>query len=251
MLSLQISCGPGITCSSIYGYLTVIMAFVIFIGSVYLLLSAVFGVRMGYLVLAVCFFGWMILFSAIWVFGTGAPNSKNLGPRGVEPHWQPVAVGITATSQKYPMVKNYPNRPWRPPTASETSDTQDVQTSIQLYMANQGNLNNGIAPNATNALQTTDFTVENVEFTQAGNTMLAAAQAFYNFGGPKVTVVVYHDAGDVPSSICRSWTGPSASARRCSPADNGLSGSGRPRRECECSAQDSSNPEACSSSSSA
>jgi hypothetical protein len=65
-------------------------------------------------------------------------------------------------------------------------------------MANQGNLNNGINPAATNALQTTDFTVENVELTQAGNTMLAAAQAFYNFGGPKVTVVVYHDSGDVP-----------------------------------------------------
>ena len=93
MIGLQISCGPGITCSSIYGYLTVIMAFIIFIGSVYLLLSAVFGIRMGYLVLAVAFFGWMILFSAIWVFGTGAPNSKNLGPRGLDPYWHAIAVG--------------------------------------------------------------------------------------------------------------------------------------------------------------
>jgi len=198
MLSLQISCGPGITCSSIYGYLTVIMAFVIFIGSVYLLLSAVFGIRMGYLVLAVAFFGWMILFSGIWVFGTGAPNSNNLGPRGVEPHWQPIAVGVTVASQKYPVVKSYPNGPWRTPTTAEASDAQDVQTSIQLFMANQGNVDNGINPIATNALQTTDFTVENVKLTQAGNTMLAAAQAFYNFGGPKVTVVVYHDSGDVP-----------------------------------------------------
>ena len=108
MLSLQISCGPGLTCSSIYGYLTVIMAFVIFVGSVYLLLAAVFGIRMGYLVLAVAFFGWMILFSAIWVFGTAAPNSKNLGPRGSDPHWQPIVAGISAASAKYTVASSYP-----------------------------------------------------------------------------------------------------------------------------------------------
>src|SRR5207244_1464034 len=78
MIGLRIPCGEFLTCNSAFGYLTVIMAFVVFMGSVYLLLSAVFGVRMGYLVLAVAFFGWMILFSAIWVFGTGAPSSKNL-----------------------------------------------------------------------------------------------------------------------------------------------------------------------------
>src|SRR5205807_8159113 len=127
------------------------------------------------------FVGWMILRSGGWVFGSGAPNSSSLGPRGVEPQWQPIAVGVTVASQKYPVVKSYPNGPWRTPTTAEASDAQDVQTSIQLFMANQGNVENGINPVGTTALQTIDFTVENVKLTQAGNTMLAAAQAFHNF----------------------------------------------------------------------
>jgi hypothetical protein len=46
------------------GTAVIICAFILFVGSVYILLSAVFGLRMGYLVLAVSFFGWMIILSA-------------------------------------------------------------------------------------------------------------------------------------------------------------------------------------------
>ena len=89
------------------GIAVVICAFIVFVGSVYVLLSAIFGLRMAYLVLAVSFFGWMIVFSAIWAFGqprfpppvgplkkwaiSGTP--ANEGPRGTEPHWQVFAAG--------------------------------------------------------------------------------------------------------------------------------------------------------------
>ena len=63
MIGLQIPCGENLMCSSIFGYLTVAMAAVIFIGSIYVVLSAVFGIRMGYLVLATAFFGWKALVS--------------------------------------------------------------------------------------------------------------------------------------------------------------------------------------------
>ena len=70
LASIPCSSGfPVINCPSAVGWLTVDMAFIIFVGSVYLVLAAVFGVRMGYLVLATAFFGWMILFSALWAFG--------------------------------------------------------------------------------------------------------------------------------------------------------------------------------------
>jgi hypothetical protein len=198
MMGLQIPCGPGITCSSIFGYLTIIMAFVIFVGSVYLVLSAVFGVKMGYLVLAVAFFGWMILFSAIWAFGTGAPNSNNLGPRGTEPHWQALGAGLTVASDQYPVVNRYPNPPWKALGPGVASSVQEVQTSIQEFMANQANQELHLLPTAVNALQTTDFTVENIRFATQDKVSLAAGTAFYNFGGPRVTVFVRHDSGDVP-----------------------------------------------------
>ena len=198
VLAKMIPCGPGLECSDFYGYLTIIMAFVVFVGSVYLLLTAVFGIRMGYLVLAVTFFGWMILLSAIWVFGTGAPASKNLGPRGVEPHWQPITAGVTATSDKYPIVKTYPAGPWKSLGSGAASSVQSVQTSIQEYMAEQANEENGVEPESSEALVTTDFTVENVKFTTAGDVSLAGATAFYNNGGPIVRVFAYHDTGDVP-----------------------------------------------------
>ena len=51
------------------GGLAVVMAFVLFVGSVLIVLAAVFGRRMGYLVLAVSFFGWMIILSSLWTFG--------------------------------------------------------------------------------------------------------------------------------------------------------------------------------------
>ena len=49
------------------GIIAVVAALILFVGSVYLVLSAVFGLRMAYLVVAVSFFGWMLIFASIWV----------------------------------------------------------------------------------------------------------------------------------------------------------------------------------------
>src|SRR5881296_66227 len=84
------------------GIAVTICAIILFVGSIYVLVAAVFGLRMGYLVVAVSFFGWMIILSALWTFGApGTP--RNLGPRGYEPHWQVFAAGTgKVTSTKYP-----------------------------------------------------------------------------------------------------------------------------------------------------
>jgi hypothetical protein len=70
------------------GIAVTVAALILFVGSVYVILSAVFGLRMGYLVLAVSLFGWMIILSGLWVFGAtffGAGTPVNQGPRGTEP----------------------------------------------------------------------------------------------------------------------------------------------------------------------
>src|SRR6266536_3075616 len=95
------------------GVAVIVCALILFVGSVYVLLSAVFGLRMGYLVLAVSFFGWLVLLSLLWVLGQpkvfGVTGTlPNLGPRGTEPHWhlpngveKPSIASVTSAVQKY------------------------------------------------------------------------------------------------------------------------------------------------------
>src|SRR2546430_1484156 len=87
------------------GVLVTISALVLFVGSVYLLASGVFGLRMGYLVIAVSFFGWMIIMSSLWAFGfysQGPGTPKYLGPRGTEAHWQVFQASTQSTASKFP-----------------------------------------------------------------------------------------------------------------------------------------------------
>jgi hypothetical protein len=203
VIGMQIACGENITCPSIFGYLTVAMAFIIFIGSIYVMLSAVFGIRMGYLVLAVAFFGWMILWSIIWVVGAhlgipGVTTPTNQGPEGNPPAWTPIQSGVTVSSEKYPSVSKYPGQPWRTPNESDASSLQEVQSAIQEFLAAEANQEHHINPDAPNAVQTTDFIVKNVKFSSQGHTSLAVGQGFYTNGGPTITVALYHDSGSIP-----------------------------------------------------
>jgi hypothetical protein len=199
----QIFCGPGLECDSFVGYLTVAMGIILFIGSVYLLLAAVFGPRMGYLVMAVALWGWMIILSSLWAFGfysQGLHTANNLGPRGTEAHWQTFGSGVEVASRTYPVVEQYPSGPWEAPTGPDderTASVGTVTTAVQDELANQANAQLQAA-GKTDVVEPTDFTVTNVEFTSEGKTSLAGAQAFYVGGGPRVTVFSYHDSGDVP-----------------------------------------------------
>src|SRR2546422_9206312 len=92
---------------------------------------------MGYLVLAVSFFGWMIILSALWTFGAvGMGSLPNLGPRGVEAHWQVFASGTAAIRDaKYPQTESYPAKPWRQPDATTTTSVDTVKSGVQKYLA--------------------------------------------------------------------------------------------------------------------
>jgi hypothetical protein len=196
--------GFDVACDTIVkGGLSVVMGFVLFIGSVLLLLSAVFGRRMGYLVLATCFFGWMLLLSSLWAFGfwsQGTQTPTNLGPRGVEPTWVVEAAG-TRPQATVETFSSYPDPgTWRAPGTNEADagSVQSVQGAVQSYLATQVNEEQGKGPFDPGAVQTTDFTVEDIRFAADGKASLAAARAFYNGGGPMLTVYLRHDSGSVP-----------------------------------------------------
>ena len=83
--------GFAVDCGTLWkGAGVAIMGIILFIGSVYLLLSAILGRTMGYLVLMVSLTGWLAIQSSLWLFGfwsQGIETPTNLGPRGSEPAW--------------------------------------------------------------------------------------------------------------------------------------------------------------------
>jgi hypothetical protein len=66
------------------GIAVVVTAFVLLPGSVYLLLAANFGALKGYLIAGTAFFGFLVMLSAVWLFGI--PGTTPLtGPKGAQP----------------------------------------------------------------------------------------------------------------------------------------------------------------------
>jgi hypothetical protein len=200
------------------GIVTTIASIILFVGTVYVLLVAVFGWRMAYLVLAVSFFGWMILLSLIWVIGQppilGVQGTlPNLGPRGTEPHWQVFAAGRGPQESEFAETSAFPGPPWTPlpanPPAELKSSADNAKSAIQKYLASQAaqefeeqgeTVCDPAEPLETDCITVdpTTFVVENFRFATSGHTSLVAADGFFIAGGPKVTVFAYHDSGNVP-----------------------------------------------------
>jgi hypothetical protein len=184
--------------SFVKGILATVAALILFVGSVYLLASAVFGRTMGYLVVAVAFFGWMIIFSALWAFG--APGTlKNVGPRGTEGHWQVFQASTTPVSSRFPETAGYPGGGWWVPqkTSPSAAAIPTVTTAFQNYLALQAQ--DELERQGTDVeVDPATFVVQNVRFfTAKDGTHLAAGTGFLSSGGPAITVYAYHDSGNV------------------------------------------------------
>src|SRR5918999_2074372 len=142
-LGFEIDCG-----TMAKGAGVAITAFILFVGSVYLLLTAVLGRWMGYLVLMVAFSGWMIVLSALWAFGfysQGEDTPVNLGPRGAEPAWIPLLASTADTSDRYEAFASYPGGPWKEPAEGElSSSVQAVSGVVTDFLAEQANEELGV-----------------------------------------------------------------------------------------------------------
>jgi hypothetical protein len=181
-----------------------VMGFILFVGSVYLLLSAVLGRWMSYLVVVVAFSGWMAVLSALWAFGfysQGPDTPVNLGPRGSEPAWVPLLVSGGETSDAYERFSSYPGGPWNEVTGNELpSSTQAVSGIATAFLAEQANEELEIPHTAGDAITAVDFTIDRISIAAAedGETPLSVIEAHFSEGGPLLTVSLYHDPGSVP-----------------------------------------------------
>ena len=198
-LSFAVDCG-----TLAKGAGVVIAAFVLFIGSVYVLLAAVFGRYLGYLVLMIAFSGWMIIQSAMWLFGfwaQGPDTPTNLGPRGSEPAWVVASAGLNAANDRYDTFDAYPGGGWETVDLTDpegSADLQSVQSAATAFLAEQANEELGLAHEDLGAVTSTQFAVNSTSFATAEDgTRLAVVTAFFTGGGPQTTVSLYHDGGSV------------------------------------------------------
>ena len=112
--------------------------------------------------------------------------ARALGPARVE--------AVTAISPSYPAGEQ-----WRAPGTNDndTSSVQSVTSAAQGFLAAKTNEDLGLEAHEQGAVQTTQFTVENIRFATASDVSLAAAEAYFTGGGPRVTLYLRHDSGSV------------------------------------------------------
>lgn len=109
--------GHGIPGNDWRARIAVPLGFLIFVGSVYMLVRSSLGTRRGYLVAATSFFGFMIIYSLFWTFGapgtppaTGPQNLPGQQLDAYEDVWRPYAGDSrVAEDPIYAVAKTYPN----------------------------------------------------------------------------------------------------------------------------------------------
>jgi len=182
------------TATFVKGVLVIVSSFVLFVGTVWLLLAAIFGVRMGYLMTATGFFAFMIVLASIWSFGApGTP--KFLGPKGELPHWVAVSAGLELSSSTYPAIERYPAGPWKTPGKDLAAEVEPVTLTFEDFLAEEANAElreAGIEGEVT----AEDFAISDLRFATIDGAELAAARGFAVDGGPVVEIFGFRDKGD-------------------------------------------------------
>ncbi|MGH2740853.1 MAG: hypothetical protein ACRDH6_10290, partial [Actinomycetota bacterium] len=175
----------AISRTTLEGSAAVLSGFVLFCGSVLLLLAAIFGLRMGYLMMATGLFAFMIVLSALWSFG--APGTPAfLGPKGELPHWVALGEGPALTSSTHPVIAQYPGGPWvAPPETTEVTtvaegdegglaaEVEAASLVLQEFLADEAN-SEARRAGVEGEILPEDFEVTDIRFATVGDTELAA-----------------------------------------------------------------------------
>lgn len=188
----------ALTRTNIEGSLVIVTSLILFGGSTYMLVSAVTGRTMGYLITATGFFAFMIILSALWVFG--APGTtRYLGPKGDLAAWVPLEAGTAFESGDVPAVSRYPADPWQSPTEDNSfqAEVEPATLAMQEFLAEEATKQLG-EQGLDGEITPEDFEIENLRFTEVDDTPLAIGEGFAAGGGPQIRVVAYKDPGDEP-----------------------------------------------------
>jgi hypothetical protein len=165
------------------GLLVVLTAFVFLPGSVYMLLAANFGALKGYLIAATAFFGFMVMLSAVWLFGI--PGTTPLtGPKGAQPTFKFFTLEDPAAAT-YDSVRDFQGEAgngWQAAPEGELEEgSPEATLKAELDVARQTALNDLIEEtNADIEDSSEELDVTNLE-----------AQVFYTIqDGTEVAAIV-------------------------------------------------------------
>lgn len=197
--------GFNIPCDTLLtGAGVTIAGIVLFVGSVYILLAAIFGRWLGYLVLMVAFSGWMIIQSALWLFGfwsQGPETPTNLGPRGKDPAWAVVAAGSQTDPEQDEIFASYPGEPWAKADLEDDEEAAaftSVNSTATAFMAERANEELGLSHEDLEAITPSAFTVDSILFADDDGGEFAVAVAHFAGGGPRTTLSIAYQTGAVP-----------------------------------------------------
>jgi hypothetical protein len=163
------------------GLLVVLTAFVFLPGSVYMLLAANFGALKGYLIAATAFFAFLMLLSAVWLFGL--PGTTPLtGPKGTQPTFKFFTIDDPEAST-YDAVRSFQGGAgdgWQaaPEGQAEAGSPQealqaDLDTARQRAVADLIEETNKEIEDSSRELDVTNLDAKAFYTTQEGTTVAA------------------------------------------------------------------------------
>ena len=125
------------------GFVVVVIAFVFLPGSVFMLLASNFGVFKGYLIVATAFFGFLVMLSAVWLFGI--PGTTPLtGPKGTQPSFKFFTINDAAAGT-YDSVRDFQGgagNGWQAAPAGEVQEgSPEAALKADLDVARQTAVN--------------------------------------------------------------------------------------------------------------
>jgi len=120
------------------GVIAVLLGFILLPGSVIMLLSSNFGLRKGYLIGGVSFFGFLFMLSLIWTFGV--PGTPALtGPVGPAPTFKQFTKD-SPEAQRFDKVNEFQGgagNGWEPiPSATDNPELNEELTAAQQSSLN-------------------------------------------------------------------------------------------------------------------
>lgn len=189
----------------------VLIAVAFLIGSIYLLLMSVYGAKQAYFVLMVSLFTFMILLSAIWLFG--APGTvPGTGPRGPEPRWAPF-LATSQQAQDFPAVGRFPSG-WDAPgkkyggqieAKGEVENIRATLTDALAARAQSQGLKKGTKPEDYNfrafekaaTPEEAKYPLADVRFEESGDRLIVGVTIPATDQHPELMVFAYRDKGRV------------------------------------------------------
>jgi hypothetical protein len=163
------------------GIAVVLTAFVLLPGSVYMLLASNFGALKGYLIAATAFFGFMVMLSAVWLFGL--PGTTPLtGPKGTQPTFKSFTLEdpVAATYDSVRAFQGGAGNGWQPAPEGEFEEgtpeavlSADLDTARQTAVSDLIEETNADVEDSSEELDTTNVQAEVFYAIQEGTEVAA------------------------------------------------------------------------------